>query len=440
MSIKRTRIFPRSNWMHRRRFLQTSGMGALGFAALAVTFRATPAQGASTSQATLTVEDTDGVLGRAAAPTCVSVTLPSKAQTALREGRLVLKEQAAGAHAVIPAQRVGSGPDGAVRACWLMPPGSPGRRVFHWEETRQPSAILVQASRDSATGQYEVSEAGRPLLRYNYATVEPGDVLKDIAEGNRKYAVARSDYIHPLYGLENEPITKDWPVEHPHHRGIYWAWPEVDWHGQRGDLHALQLVFARPTGKCGMASGAVFAQIEAENEWRWGDRVPIVRERAIIRAYCATARGRYVDLDLRFEALGDPVLLARRGAEHYGGLNIRLAAVRNQQLVTRTGVPGSEPRQAWSDLAGTFAGAVKPSGLAVFQHAANPQYPGDWISYPELNWLQPTFPASGKRNELKKDQPLALKFRLWIHPGERLAESDGGDQWQAANSPSSPLA
>lgn len=440
MSTKRTRTVLRSNWMRRRQFLQTSGVGALGFAALPLTFRATLAQGASTSQATLTVEDTRGALGRAAAPTCASVTLPSKAQTGLTEGRLVLKEQGAGAHAVIPAQRVGSGLGGTVRICWLMPPGSPGRRVFYWEERRQASAMLVQASRDSATGQYEVSEAGRPLLRYNYARVEPGDVLKDIAEGNRKYAAARSDYIHPLYGLEKEPITKDWSVEHPHHRGIYWAWPEVDWHGQRGDLHALQLVFARPTGKCEMASGPVFAQIEAENEWHWGDGVPIVRERAIIRAYGATARGRYVDLELRFEALGDPVLLARRGAEHYGGLNIRLTAVRNQQLVTHTDPPGSEPRQAWSDLAGTFAGSAKPSGLAVFQHAANPQYPGDWISYPELNWLQPTFPASGKRYELKKDQPLALKFRLWIHPGERLAESDGADHWQAANSPSSPLA
>ena len=303
-------------------------MGALGLAALPVTFRATQARGASTSQATLSVEDTDGVLGRAAAPTRVSVTLPSKAQTALTEGRLVLKEPEARAHAVIPAQRVGSGPGGAVRICWLMPPGSPGRRVFYWEETRQAvrRSRLVQARCDPATGQYEIAEAKQPVLRYIYATVEPGDVLKRITESNRKYAVARSDYIHPLYGLENEPITKDWSVDHPHHRGIYWAWPEVDWHGQRGDLHALQLVFARPTGKCAMSSGPVFAQLEAENEWRWEDRDPIVRERAIIRAYRTTARGRLVDFELRFEALGDPVLLARRGAEHYGGLNIRLTS------------------------------------------------------------------------------------------------------------------
>ena len=165
-----------------------------------------------------------------------------------------------------------------------------------------------------------------------------------------------------------------------------------------------------------MASGPVFAQIEAENEWRWGRRSDRARA-GDHPAYCATARGRFVDLELQFEALGDPVRLARRGTEHYGGLNIRLTAVRNQQLVTHTGTPSSEPRQAWSDLAGTFAGSAKPSGLAVFQHVANPQYPGDWISYPELNWLQPTFPASGKRYELKKDQPLALKFRLWIPPG-----------------------
>ena len=74
--------------------------------------------------------------------------------------------------------------------------------------------------------------------------------LGDFDEALRIYARARSDYIHPLFGLEGETLTKDWSTDHPHHRGIYWAWPEVDWRGQRGDLHALQHVFARPTGKC----------------------------------------------------------------------------------------------------------------------------------------------------------------------------------------------
>ena len=87
-------------------------------------------------------------------------------------------------------------------------------------------------------------------VAYNYQSVSMPDTVKPrIAPGNQKYAVPRSDYIHPLYGLHGEILTDDWVPDHPHHRGIYWAWPEVDWQGKRGDLHALQDVFARPTGK-----------------------------------------------------------------------------------------------------------------------------------------------------------------------------------------------
>jgi hypothetical protein len=130
-------------------------------------------------------------------------------------------------------------------------------------------------------GPWEIVEGDRPVLRYNYQVVLMPDAVKPrIAPGNQKYAVPRSDYIHPLYGLHGEILTDDWVPDHPHHRGIYWAWPEVDWQGKRGDLHALQEVFARPTGKIESSQGADFAQIEAENEWHFGDGPAIVRETA----------------------------------------------------------------------------------------------------------------------------------------------------------------
>jgi hypothetical protein len=99
----------------------------------------------------------------------------------------------------------------------------------------------MRVRRDEATGQFELSEAGKPVLRYNYQTNDPGEVLARVKADDRKYARARSDYIHPLYGLDGQELTKDWPLEHPHHRGIYWAWPEVDYRGERGDLHALRI-------------------------------------------------------------------------------------------------------------------------------------------------------------------------------------------------------
>lgn len=274
-------------------------------------------------------------------------------------------------------------------------------------------------------------------MRYNYQTIAPGEVLAKIKEANLKYARARSDYIHPLYGLHGEELTLDWPVDHPHHRGIYWAWPEVDYRGERGDLHALQRVFARPTGLCKTQGGPDSARIEAENLWRWEDQEPIVREVAVIRAGPSAPAGRFIDLEFHFTALKDEVALARREMNLYGGLNIRLAAVKQQEIRFFNDPPGVTPRRAWAELSGVFSGSGV-TGLTVFQRPSNPHYPGDWIQYPEINWLQPTFPAAGTRYVLKPGQPLTLKFRLWIHAG-KASETKLADAWTAwVNSSESP--
>jgi hypothetical protein len=298
-------------------------------------------------------------------------------------------------------------------------------------QTGASAVPVMEARRDLASGQIDISDHGKPVLRYNYKAVEPGEVLDKVTPANRIYARARSDYIHPLFGLEGEVLTRDWSVDHPHHRGIYWAWPEVDFGTNRGDLHALQKVFARPTGKVRLQSGPVFAEIEAENLWLWEDREPIVREQAIIRAYRATAQGRVVDLAFRFVALKDGVTLARRGTEHYGGLSVRMATPASQEIAVHTDSSNAVPRRAWSDLSGIFGGAGAASGLTVLQHPQNPDYPGDWVQYPNLSWCQPTFPAAKTRYALLRGQPLVLRYRLFVHAGAKPDEDRAAKLWDA---------
>ncbi|MHC1763467.1 MAG: DUF6807 family protein [Verrucomicrobiia bacterium] len=274
------------------------------------------------------------------------------------------------------------------------------------------SDTALRATADRESGQFMITENGRPVLRYNYQTVQPGDLLSKVQPGNLIYARPRSDYIHPLYGLDGQELTYDWSLDHPHHRGIYWAWPEVDYRGERGDLHALQRVFARPTGKISLTEGPDFAQITAENQWLWEDKEPIVREQTVIRTFTSSGDKRRIVLEFTFTALGDDVALARRGTEHYGGLNLRFTKVEGQRI---TIPPGEKP--GWADISGVFGKGSPPTGVTIVQDPRNPQYPGDWIQYPDLNWLQPTFPGLGKRWVLKKNEPLILRFELWIHRG-----------------------
>lgn len=292
----------------------------------------------------------------------------------------------------------------------------------------------LEVSKDS-NGQINITDQGKPVLRYNYQMVYEDDEFAFNGLGANEYivtendtfmanpsiyAVPRSDYIHPLYGMNGEILTRDWSKDHPHHRGIYWAWPEVDYGSDRSDIHALQKVFARPTGKIKLNGGADYAQIEAENLWILEDGIiPIVRELTLIRTYPLTEQGRIIDLVFQFEGIKDSVTIARRGTDAYGGLNIRMMTPESQDLSFFTDTPEAIPRRAWSDLSGTFTSNDSPSGLSVFQHNSNPEYPGEWVEYPELSWVQPTFPTSGTRYKLEPGKPLVLRFRLIVHAGSK---------------------
>jgi hypothetical protein len=286
---------------------------------------------------------------------------------------------------------------------------------------------------DAKTGQAYITDKDKPVLRYIYATVYEDDeyafngldaneyvatVLDTFMANPSIYAVPRSNYIHPVFGLNGEILTRDWAKDHPHHRGIYWAWPEVDYGSERGDLHALQKVFARPTGRIRVDQGNGFAQIEAENIWITENGLnTIVREISLIRAYSTTEHGRIIDLAFLFEGIKDSVTIARRGTEHYGGLNVRMMSPRGQEINYHNDEEGLVPRRSWSDLSGVFAGNQEPSGMSILQHSQNPHYPGDWVEYPDLSWVQPTFPAVGYRYALKPGEPLVLRYRILVHAG-----------------------
>jgi hypothetical protein len=295
---------------------------------------------------------------------------------------------------------------------------------------------LMHVVTDGPAGGSIIREGTTNVLQFNHQTVEPPPgVLAKIAAGNQKYARARSDYIHPLYGPAGEVLTLDWAVDHPHHRGIYWAWPEVMLGDQTGDLHALQRVFARPVGKVIASNGADAASIEAESDWMWEDTTAIVHEKVQLRAHKAGPNGRRIDVTLTFAALVDGVTLARRGTDKYGGLNTRLAAARGLVLTHHTDADGASPRMAWHVATGTWGNATQAASVAIFEKTTHPGYPADHIEFPELAWLQPAFPRAGLRHALKQGEPLILQYRYLIVGGGAANDTTLRQEWREFNPP-----
>ena len=269
----------------------------------------------------------------------------------------------------------------------------------------------------NSSGQWLIMENDKPVVQYNYATVPlPDGYLEKLTHG-QIYAVPRSNYIHPFFGLDGKPITLDWAMDHAHHRAIYWAWPEVGYKGELADLHALQNVFARPNGRIESAIQDGNLVLQAENIWKWQDEEPIVNETTVITVHPLDSTGRKIDLEFRFKGLVGEVTLARRGTEHYGGLNIRMALLDGFRSGTFREKEGEDAKNGAAWVFGTWKEATsgKTMELTVFESASNPDYPGDYIEYPDIQWFQTTFPKKGTRYSLKQGETLVLRFQLWLH-------------------------
>ncbi len=268
-----------------------------------------------------------------------------------------------------------------------------------------PAGFRIAAIDDGSLG---VWEGGRPVLAYNH-----GVRSKAGAPDDRK----RSTYVHPLYGLDGEVLTDDFPKDHYHHRGLFWAWPHVRVGEKEYDLWMLLGVrqqFVRWTEKKAGRDGAVLG---VENVWYIGDR-RVVEEEVRFAIAPADARGRVIDVELRLTAHGEPVTLRGAEGKGYGGLSLRFAPRKETVVTTAAGRPRRDldlARLAWADLSATFAGGRGPSGVAVFVDRGHPAFPPAWITR-GYGFLGVGWPGA-EPVTLRPGREVACRYRLWVHSG-----------------------
>lgn len=240
----------------------------------------------------------------------------------------------------------------------------------------------------------------------------------------------RCHYIHPLYGLDGEVLTEDFPADHPHHRGIFWAWHQL-WLGDKkvGDGWSLQDFFWDVYETKIIAESPLPPALQVKVLWKsplHADALniprPLVRETALIRAYPSANDRRFIDFWISLLALEEGLRLG--GSEDdkgYGGFTTR---IRLPEGLEFTGAVGAvEPRRtavvggAWMDFSGHFLSAQHVSGLAILVHKSNPGYPQPWILRRKNSAQNAVYPG---RNPvpLPTTKPLVLRYRIVVHDGD----------------------
>ena len=238
--------------------------------------------------------------------------------------------------------------------------------------------------------------------------------LHHVWEGCREWLVREG--WGPL-GPHGEMLTDDYPQDHPHHRGVWWSWPVTRWNDQLADIWAVVGVWSQPHRIKRVETGPVFALLEAECTWKFGkDEKPIVFEEVRIRAFRQDERHRVVDVEVQLTALADGVSIGGRPNAGYGGFALRAAPCTDRKITSLVDPENRQPRRAWVDYSGQFTEGQGSSGVAIFEHVTNPDYPNPIHEYPQCNCVMPAYPDK-REVTLSKDEPLLLKHRLWIHPG-----------------------
>ncbi len=262
-------------------------------------------------------------------------------------------------------------------------------------------------------GGYKVIDAGVPVLFYQ---LEPTSW-----EGGYQ----RSNYVHPLYGLDGEVLTEDFPEDHRHHRGIYWTWHQV----LIGDIRAGDPWLARrfswrveearilPDGTGLYVRHRWFSPDYVEG------REPIAEETAEVVVHPANRTVRMIDFDIRLRPLQKDVRVG--GSEDdkgYGGFSLRAKMVPDLQFTAREGAvaPTRAPVDAgsWVDFSADFAGRGAPSGVAILVHPDSAGYPQPWIlrSPATPSMQNPVWPGPDPV-ALPAGEGIHLRYRLVVHRG-----------------------
>lgn len=250
---------------------------------------------------------------------------------------------------------------------------------------------------DHHDGRLELLENGKSVLTYNY-----GPQLKNNAPEDRRACC----YIYPAFTPAGVSPLDDFPKDHFHHHGLFWAWPVVRTPEAKYDLWLYKGIQHR--SEKFTARGAT---LTAENGWYAGE-TKLVREIVRLTAHATKGKTREFDVELTLEALTLPITLegsAEKG-KSYGGFSARFAPRTETAIQTGTGPVAKDEDLVlhnWAELTALYEG--KPATLRI-----TADRPTQWClrNYGFVGSSWPGRDGAVQSFTIEPGKPLTLKYRV----------------------------
>lgn len=238
---------------------------------------------------------------------------------------------------------------------------------------------------------------------------------------------ARSNYFHPLYDLDGNLLTEDFPKDHIHHRGIFWAWHQVRIDGRTVQDQWVNRDSFWTVKDARMDSDPDSASLALRVAWESpqftderGERRPFVEERSVTRVHRAQGAIRRIDFHQRLTALVDGVEIGgSEDAKGYGGFSFRVVMPPDIRFTGAQGVvtpiENAVSPSPWMDVSGSYG--APGSGLAVLTHPTTTGYPQAWILRAKGSMQNAVYPGR-EPVAIPRERPVILRYRLVLHRGE----------------------
>ncbi len=255
-----------------------------------------------------------------------------------------------------------------------------------------------------------LTEAGKTVLVYRTKPLDPA------AEPGR------SNYVGALYAPDGAALTEDKPGDHPHQRGVWWAWMKVQTDGKTvadGWYMKGLSYFARQKRFLGDAEGGGTLTVDVDWIVNSGPELAYVATettKVTVRPLKAGARRVEFDTTItsRVDALG---LGGSEDDRGFGGFSIRL--VDPEHLAFSSGgkaiTPNGAAIDAGANMGFAWNGETAPAWAVGLACKANGQAVTRWMLYNDRSMQNCVFPGRAPL-VLKKGEALHLQETLVIRP------------------------
>ncbi|MDA3879318.1 MAG: PmoA family protein [Prolixibacteraceae bacterium] len=268
------------------------------------------------------------------------------------------------------------------------------------------SAQMVHITK--ANEGFWIKEAGENVLFFQRET-------KSLAS-----EFGRNNYFHPVFSLHGDTITEDFPDDHPHHRGIFWAWSQIQVDGRpianSWDLEHFTQKIAEVEFRTDEKGRGILAYTSFWYASNPDD--PFMREKTKVVVSPRNMRYRKIDFEIELQALEHNLAIGGSDNEKgYGGFSVRMKTDENTKFFNEWGQQ-TEPENTAME-GGRYINISNRQlkyGVVIYNNRDNPPSPG-WILRQQESMQNCAWPGR-EPYEVLVDQPQTLKYTLLIHNGK----------------------